>query len=192
ADAIRIGEEATRALADKLKRYSLPPEQYAALRARQASQVKGLGTVDEIRFQGLERTNPEVLRSLVQSKPGEELSEEKIAADLRRIYGRGDFESVDYRILQEPGKRVMLIQPREKSWGPDYLRFGLGLATDFSGENRFNVLASYRRTWLNHLGGEWLIEGQVGTDSSLFTEFYQPVEERGRYFVAPYAKVGHT
>jgi len=192
ADAIRIGEEATRAVADRLKAYSVTPEQYAALRTTQTAHVRGLGTVDEIRFEGLQRTNPEVLRSLVQTRPGEELSEEKIAADLRRIYGRGDFESVDYRIMQEPGKRVMLIQPREKSWGPDYLRFGLGLATDFQGENRYNVLGSYRRTWLNRLGGEWLIEGQVGTDSSLFTEFYQPVEERGRYFVAPYAKVGHT
>ena len=192
ADAVRIGEEAARAVADSLKRYSVAPEQYAALRARQTTQTKELGTVDEIRFEGLQRTNPEVLRSLVQTRPGEELSEEKIAADLRRIYGRGDFESVDYRIMQEPGRRVMLIQPREKSWGPDYLRFGLGLATDFSGDSHFNTLASYRRTWLNRLGGEWLIEGQVGSDSSLFTEFYQPVEERGRYFVAPFLKVGQA
>ena len=32
-DAIRIGEEATRALAGKLARYSVSPEQYAALRS---------------------------------------------------------------------------------------------------------------------------------------------------------------
>jgi NTE family protein len=111
---------------------------------------------------------------------------------LRRIYGRGDFESVDYRIVEEPGKRVMLITPREKSWGPDYLRFGLGLATDFRGDNTFNVLGSYRKTWLNRLGGEWLTEAQIGNDSRLFTEFYQPVEARGRYFVAPYAMAGQS
>jgi NTE family protein len=192
ADAIRIGAEAARAMADALKRYSVPPEEYAALRGRQVAASKGLGTVDEIRFEGLERTNPEVLRSLVQSKPGEPLTEESIAADLRRIYGRGDFENVDYRILQEPGKRVMLIQPREKSWGPDYLRFGMGLATDFRGESPFNVLVSYRKTWMNRLGGEWLNELQVGRDSRLFTEFYQPVDERGRWFVAPYASVGQS
>jgi NTE family protein len=33
-DAIAIGEKATRAMADKLTRYSLPPEQYAALRSK--------------------------------------------------------------------------------------------------------------------------------------------------------------
>ena len=192
ADAIRIGEEAARAMADSLKRYSLPPEQYAALRSKQITAGKGLGTVDEIRFEGLERTNPEVLRSLVQTKPGEPLDQETIGADLRRIYGRGDFESIDYRIQQEPGKRVMIIQPREKSWGPDYLRFGLGLATDFHGQNPFNVLVSYRKTWMNRLGGEWLNEMQVGRDSHLISEFYQPIDERGRYFIAPYGGIGQN
>lgn len=192
ADAIRIGEEATRQLADSLSRYSLPPEQYAALRARQTVASKALGRVDEIRFEGLQRTNPEVLHSLVESKPGEPLTEEKVSADLRRIYGRGDFESIDYHIEQGPGGRAMVIKPKEKSWGPDYLRFGLGLATDFQGENIFNVLVQYRKTWLNKLGGEWLTEAQVGQNSYLHTEFIQPVEERGRYFVAPYARIGQS
>jgi len=189
ADAIRIGEEATRALAESLGRYSVPPEQYAPLRRRQVAERKPLGSVDEIRFEGLRRTNPEVLRALVSSKPGEPLTEEQVSADLRRIYGRGDFESIDYRIQPEPGRRVLVIQPLEKEWGPDYLRFGLGIATDFQGQNIFNLLAQYRRTWLNRLGGEWLSEAQIGKHSFLATEFIQPVESRGRYFVAPYARI---
>ena len=190
ADAIRIGEEAARTLTGPLSRYSLPPAQYEALRARQISEAKAVGAVDEIRFEGLERTNPEVLRGLLESKPGEALTEERVSADLRRIYGRGDFESVDYHIQQEAGRRILVIQPREKEWGPDYLRFGLGLATDFQGENTFNILAQYRRTWLNRLGGEWLNEVQVGQRTFFHTEFLQPVEERGRYFLAPYFKFG--
>ena len=192
AEAIRIGEQAARRMADSLQRYSLPAGEYAELRRRQILEPQGLGSVDQIRFEGLQRTNPEVLRSLVRSKPGEPLTEAQVSADLRRIYGRGDFESIDYRIQEEPGSRVMIIRPREKEWGPDYLRFGLGLATDFQGETRFNILASYRRTWLNRFGAEWLAEAQVGEDTHLFTELYQPVEERGRYFVAPYARVGQT
>ena len=192
ADAIRIGEEAARKMADSLKRYALPADQYAALRSRQTPGHKALGTVDEIRYEGLRRTNPEVLRSLVQTKPGEPLTEEKVSADLRRIYGRGDFESVDYRIEQGQAGRVMTILPREKDWGPDYLRFGLGLASDFQGGSLFNILAQYRRTWLNRLGGEWLAEAQIGQDTHLFTEFIQPVEARDRFFVAPYARIGQT
>ena len=37
-DAIRIGEEATRKLAESLSRYSMPPEQYAACRAKQVAE----------------------------------------------------------------------------------------------------------------------------------------------------------
>jgi len=191
-DAIRVGEEAARKAADVLRRYSVPPEAYAELRARQIAERKGIGRIDEIRVEGLRRTNPEVVRALVQSKPGEALTEEGVSADLRRIYGRGDFESVNYRIVEDPGVRALVIQPREKDWGPDYLRFGLGLATDFQGENPFNILVQYRRTWLNRLGGEWLSSVQLGRNTSLTTELYQPVEERGRFFVAPYASIGQT
>jgi len=190
-DAVRVGEDAARALAQSLARYSLPAAEYEALRRRQVAERKSVGVVDEIRFEGLRRTNPEVLRALLETKPGEPLTEEKVGLDLRRIYGRGDFESVDYHIQQEAGRRIMVIQPREKEWGPNYFRFGLGLATDFQGENSFNLLAQYRMTWLNRLGGEWLNEVQVGRQTFFATEFMQPVEARGRWFVAPHARVGN-
>ncbi len=191
-DAIRIGEEATRKLAKSLERYSIPPEQYAALRARQAAPRSSLGTVAEIRFEGLERTNPEVLRNLVQSKPNEPLDEATISADLRRIYGRGDFESVGYHITNDAGPRAMVITPREKLWGPDYLRFGIGLESDFQGDNAFNLLVQYRKTWINKLGGEWLTEAQVGQDTHFFTELYQPLHEAGFWFGSAYANVGQV
>jgi NTE family protein len=191
ADAIRIGEQAARAAAAGLARYSVPPPQYAALRNGQVRPAQALGTVDEIRVEGLERTNPEVVRQLVESRPGEPLSEEKLGADLRRVFGTRDFETISYRVVgAEAGPRALLIEPREKSWGPDYLRFGLGLASDFSGDSQFNLLAQYRRTWLNRLGAEWVTEAQIGQDTRLSTEFYQPLEDAGRWFVAPTALIG--
>ncbi|HEX5093224.1 MAG TPA: patatin-like phospholipase family protein [Burkholderiales bacterium] len=192
ADAIRIGEEAALQLGAQLRRYSLPPEQYEALRRQQVRERKGLGTVAAIRFEGLKRTNPEVLRSLVESRVGAPLDEATLNADMLRIYGRGDFESVDYVIEDGPDGRVLVIRPREKEWGPNYLRFGIGLASDFSGDSIFNVLLQYRSTWLNRLGGEWLTELQFGQTSYVATQFMQPLHGRGVYFVAPYARVGET
>jgi NTE family protein len=191
ADAIRIGENATRALADKLTRYSLSPEAYAALRATQVAQAKAPGTVDEIRIEGLQRTNPAVVRELVQSKPGEPLSEDKLGADLRRIFGTRDYEAISYRVVGgEVGPRAIVVEPKEKTWGPDYLRFGLGLASDFHGDNQFNALAQYRKTWINSLGGEWTTEAQIGQNTRLSTEFYQPLNAAGQWFVAPNALIG--
>lgn len=190
--AIHIGEQAAWAVATALRRHSLPEADYAMLRRQQVAASRALGQVDDIRFEGIVRTNPDVLSTLVRSRPGEPLDEDQLAADLRRIYGRGDFEAVDYRIDQGPGGRALAIQVREKSTGPDYLRFGLGLAADLRGDASFNLLVSYRRTWVNKAGGEWLAEAQIGRNNSLSTEFYQPFESRGRFFVAPYAQAGRS
>jgi NTE family protein len=105
---------------------------------------------------------------------------------MRRLYGTGDFEHVNYRFLEEPGRRVLAVDAVEKSWGPDYLRFGLGLTSDFKGGAYFNALGSYRKTWLNSLGAEWRTDAQVGRTSSLISEFYQPLNAERDYFVAPH------
>jgi NTE family protein len=191
-EAIQIGEQAARAMTDSLKRYSLSPEAYAQLRKTQMAKPPSSQPINEIRFEGLQRTNEKVLRNMIQTKPGDPLSDKKIGEDLRRIYGRGDFEGVNYRIEDEDGRRIMIIDAHEKSWGPDYLRFGISLQTDFHGENDFNAGASYKRTWLNNLGAEWTTDVQVGRDSFISTEFYQPFDEGGRFFVAPYGKIGQN
>lgn len=186
ADAIRIGEDAARALSDALRRYSLPPARYAELRASQSASPVRLGTVDAIRFEGQQRSNPAVLRSIVDAEPGEPLTEPEIATDLRRLYGRGDFEHVDYRIVPEDGRRTLVFGVQEKATGPGFLRFGLGFSTDFRGGSQFNLRASYRRTWLNSLGAELLLDAQVGRRNVLLGELYQPLAADGRWFLAPY------
>ena len=75
---------------------------------------------------------------------------------------------------------------------PTHPRFGLGLASDFKGDNQFNLLVQYRKTWLNRLGGEWLTEGQVGQNTYLYSELYQPVNEAGNWFVSPSGKIGQV
>jgi NTE family protein len=191
AEAIRIGEAAARGQAAELRRYSLPKAEYDALRRKQTiPRGATLGRVDEIRFEGIERTNSHVLLQLMDTEPGSELTEASLLRDLRRIYGRGDFESVDYRIEEGPASRALIIRVREKEIGPDYMRFGISLATSSQGDSYFNVLASYRSTWLNRFGAEWKVEAQFGQNSYAFTEFYQPLTRYGYYFVAPYASTG--
>lgn len=192
SEAVRIGEAAARAMSDALRRYSIPADRYAELRQRQQRTSEELGTVAGIRFEGLERTNEAVLRALVRSKPDEPLTEEVLSEDLRRIYGRGDFEGVDYRIQQEDDGRYLVFRANEKSWGPDYLRFGFSFATDFQSEHFFNLAVNYKRTWLNRLGGEWNNDIQLGRDTHLLTEFYQPLNEANNVFVSTYGWLQRT
>jgi NTE family protein len=178
-------------VAERLKPLALPPAEFAALRAKQSvTPPPDSRAVDEIRFVELQRVNPQAAQAVMETKTGEPIDQQVLDADMRRLYGTGDFERVGYRFLEEPGRRVLAVDAVEKSWGPDYLRMGLGLSSDFSGDSFFNALASYRRTWLNSLGAEWRTDAQVGRTSSLSTEFYQPLNARGTYFVDPDASVG--
>ena len=187
---IPIGEAAARKVADRLSKLSLPPAEYAALRQRQlAVAPSDLRPVDEIRFPGLTRVNPAVLEAEMETRPGQPIDQRTLDRDMQRIYGTDDFEHVNYRIIEETGKRVLSVSAIEKSWGPNYLRFGLGLSSDFKGDAYYNLLASYRKTWLNSLGAEWRTDLQVGRTSRALTEFYQPLDIRQYFFVAPYAEV---
>jgi NTE family protein len=187
---IPIGEAAARKVAEALKRYSLPPEQYAMHRQGQVRVVaQDTRKVDEIRVEGLERVNEEVVIQSMATTVGEPLDVATLDLDMRRIYGRGDFEHVGYQLIDEPDHRILAVQAVEKAWGPTYVRFGLSLSSDFRGDNAFNLLASIRRTWLNRLGGEWRADVQVGNDGLLFTEFYQPLVASQFFFIAPRAQL---
>ena len=187
---IPIGEAAARKVAEQLSRFSLSPEQYAAHRNPQLRMaVRDTRPVDEIRVDGLERVNDEVVVQSMETRVGEPLDIDTLNTDMRRIYGRGDFEHVSYRLMDTPDKRVLAVQAVERAWGPDYVRFGLSLSSDFRGDNSYNLLVDYRRTWLNRLGGEWRNTVQLGNESFVFTEFYQPLVPSQYFFIAPRAQV---
>jgi NTE family protein len=181
-----LGEIATRKQSERLTALGLPDAAYGAVRQRQRlAIVLDNRPVDEIRFPNLKRVNAASVQNVMETRIGEPVDQEVLDSDMRRIYGTGDFEHVNYRFLEEAGRRVLAVEAIEKSWGPNYLRFGLGMSSDFTGDAHFNLLASYRQTWLNKLGAEWRNDFQVGRTSSITSEFYQPLNAKSYFFVAP-------
>ncbi|MDN3923101.1 patatin-like phospholipase family protein [Roseateles violae] len=188
---VPVGEAATLVVAEQLARLSVSPAQYAAWSKRRlAGSPAAIEPVDEIRFAELQHVNPQVARSVMVTQPAAAVEQQTLDRDMRLLYGTGDFEHVNYRLLEEPGKRVLAVDAIEKSWGPNYLRLGLGLSSDFGGDAFFNLLASYRMTWLNSLGGQWYSEVQIGRNNRIDTEFFQPLEPSQTFFVVPSAGYG--
>jgi NTE family protein len=188
---VPIGEAAARKVATRLQALALPAQAYAALRAAQSvPAVVDRRPIDEIRVEGVSRVNPAVVIDALETRVGEPVDPGVLDADLRRVFGRGEFESVRYSLLDEPGRRILSIRAPEKSWGPGYLRFGLGLSSDLQGESYFNFLGSYRREWVNALGAEWRTDLQLGGDNRLVSEFYQPLSVDQSLFLAPRIEAG--
>jgi NTE family protein len=113
------------------------------------------------------------------------LTADDIAADIERIYALGDFQRVDYDVTGPPDARVLEITPVEKEWGPNFLRFDLGLAAYEAGDIFAIMRAEHDRTWMNSLGGRWHNAAQVGRQALIRSDFYQPLDTNQRFFVQP-------
>jgi NTE family protein len=191
--AIPIGEEAARAAAASLSRYSLSTQDYAKWR----SGLRELAAapkprIDEVRMSGFNVTNPEVMRTFVESRPGDTFDPDVADADATRIAARGEFTSVSAQVTAEDGRNVLTYKATEKPWGPDYLQFALNLNTDLRGETGWGIRLDYQKRWLNSLGGEFRTSVQVGRPNGLFAEFYQPLDLAQKFFVSPVAFVSQT
>jgi NTE family protein len=189
---IPIGEKAARAIADKLKRYSLPEKEYLALRAEQRARYRVPAPIEKIRVDtaGLRYVNPQWVDAGLRLGKDQPVDIEDITHKIDVLYGTGDFERISYGFEYENGERVLVVQPVEKPGGPNYLRFGLRAYTDFKGDNEFIVLGNYTMTWLNRLGAQWRNDIGIGSSSFVRSEFYQPLDVTGPWFVAPYVFAG--
>jgi NTE family protein len=185
-DAIPLGYAAARERLAELQRYALPEAEYLAWRqavTRPGSEPTRLAGV---RVVGLDRVNPAYVEAqLRNAKPGAAVTTLDIVDDTRRVYALGDFERVAYRMEGTPEARVLEIEAREKSWGPDFVRLDLGLAANGDGSLQAILRGDHALTWVNSLGGQWRSSLQIGLESLVRTEFYQPLDVRQRFFVRP-------
>lgn len=183
-EASARGRAAALAVADQLKRYAVPEADYVAWRGKVGGPVRSPPRVDEVQIAGLQRVNPEAVRRHLHVQPGDVLDTAQLERDLQRVYGDGWYESVDYSLLTARERNILRVTPTEKSWGPDYLRFGTQM--QFSDQQSDIVLrAAFHKRWINSFGGESLSGVDIGRHARLFTEFYQPLDARQRFFVEP-------
>jgi NTE family protein len=186
--AIPLGAKAAHAAAVQLSRYSMTPADYAQWRASINSrmlQAPKTIIVNEIRVSGLTRVNPEVVEAMIDSRVGAPLTEEQIVLDAQRIFSRGDFEKVDYRIIDADQGLALEFLPLEKPLAPDYIKFDLGLLSSKGGDTGFLLRAEHQRTWVNALGGNWNNAAQIGRKALIETSFFQPLDLPQRFFVEP-------
>ena len=183
ADAADRGRAAALRLAPQLRRLAMDREAYAAWWKTIELEKRAAPKIDEIEVVGLRRVNPAVVDRYLRDDTGHDLHPAEINRDLLRIYGDGWYESVDYTVLHQRDRNILRVMPVEKSWGPDYLRFALNLQADSSQGSGFGLRAAYQKTWLNRLGGELLVDTEVGSKSRLGANWYQPLDPAQRFFV---------
>ena len=188
AELIPIGATAARKVVDGLRALSLSEQQYASFRDRQRTRAQAAPAVAKIEIDtsGLRYVNPEYVRERFADDATGVPDQRRIQTEIAALLGDGDYERIDYRYEdRDGGASALVIAPREKPWGPGYLRLGLRLATDFKEDTGFDLLGSYQRHWVNSRGGQVRAEFSLGTTTGLRTELYQPVMVGKGLFLAP-------
>lgn len=173
-----LGASAAREHGVELRPLAVSRSRWQAWRAA----IRGADPVAEpiarIDIEGSSRLARDFLRERIRQKTGEPLDRSQLEADLKRIYGLGYYEIVSYSVARSTASEgaVLVIRVQEKSWGPNYLSFGLNYEDNFDGETRFNIASALRMTELNRLGGEWQTGVQLGTDPWVRSQWYQPLD----------------
>ena len=184
-EAVPSGVAAAEAESGRLDELSVPAPDYKS-RPRPDTTPP---VIDEIRIVNQSRLSDGVIEALLHVETGEPLDVDQLEQDLHRMYGLQIFELVYYDITEESGRTVLTVTVRERSWGPNYLQFGVAIYEDYESPN-FNLGVAYIRTAVNRLNGEWRSGLQLGQEPLLYTEFFQPLNHELRWFVHARAAVG--
>lgn len=175
ADAIRRGDEAAQAAEAALSRLSVPEPTYARWQLGVRGPTPALPRIDEVQVAGLVRADESLVRRHLEQHTGQPLDPTALNRDLMRTYGDGYYEIVDYTVQNLNGRNLLRVMPVEKSWGPDYFRFGAQFDSSVKQGSSFQLRGAYQKTWLNSRGGELLITGELGRQAGAGVEFFQPL-----------------
>ena len=181
---IGMGLDAGRASGGQLARLSLaegPWREYLAARGIEPQKP----VVHFVRTNEKSERYSERIQAELGPVIGQPLDPVALDERLSHFYGSDNFEALDYRLVHEGVLTGLEVSARRKSWGPNFLRFGLELQDDFEGGNSFSAGVRAQVTEVNRYGAEWQTDLKVGANALFRTEFYQPIGYSSDWFVVP-------
>jgi len=190
---IAAGENAARVMLARLDPLSVSDTAYQDYLVRRASREPGLPAIKFVRVDEQSKRYEKTIMAEMQPLVGKPLDIDAVGARITRLYGLGNFETLDYALVDQgqgaDEESGLELRARRKSWGPNYVRFGLNLEDDFQGNSRYNAATRFILTELDDLGAELVTDVQIGSDPKVASEFYQPLDAERTWFVAPSLRV---
>jgi NTE family protein len=177
---IPAAETATRRHARELAAYAVDTETYARWKAHQSvARSEPLPARIEVDTRTLARVPAATIDALVGAHPTD------VDQTVGELLATDDFETVKGQVRNDDNGTTLVLEPVEKPWGPDYLRAGVQLTTDFAGDNAFLVTVDHRATWLNRAGLEWRNRASFGRINAFRSQLRMPLDASRTWFVAP-------
>lgn len=189
ARLVELGAEAARTAADRLAPLSLSRAAWEARRAER-SLPRPPRAVDEVTFETPAWLDPRRRAERVRTRAGDPLTLESVEADAGRLYALGEFERVRWSVGRQGEIGILTYKAEEKPWGPNYLDAGLRLVLDSGGDDfrtgivTYDAVLNLTRRRIGARGAEWRSDMRFGETAGVETEYDQPLDFAGRWFVA--------
>jgi NTE family protein len=187
---VEAGFEAAQRNAALLATLSPGETQYASWRANLPTDARlpADTRIDRIAVSTRGRVPVKMVERALRAKPGDVYDPVRVDNDLMQFARTTDLASVNQTLTGPPGDRVLEVEANGKSWGPNFLLFGLGLSTNFNGDGAFALQIGHRLPWLTESGLSWRNDIVLGShDLGWRTELRQPIFHQ--VYLAPYASI---
>lgn len=186
-EALELGEQAALLAKEKLTRLSVSQQEYREYQQERSRKKRILfdnfmRPVIDIEYQNHSQVSTVVIKEQFAITIGEVVTEEQLQLAINRVYALNEFEHVDAEFVDSSNGRKLILITEEKAWGPDYLSFGFNLQTDFSYRSIVSLDFAYTQNNITRYGGKWLNKAKIGWETTLASEFYQPLEDTQHYF----------
>ncbi len=183
-EAIGFGEQAARRQATALAALAVPADAYRQFLARRPPPAAA-PTIEFVRAAHESGDYHKLIEAALAPIVGQPATARTIVPAMEALYGRDLFETLDYGLVGDGGRRGLEVTARRKSWGPTYLRFALDLQDDFQGSNSYTAGVRFVVTEVNPYMAEWNVDLKVGERPEFGAEFHQPLGYASPWFVAP-------
>jgi NTE family protein len=187
AEAIAIGKAAAEAALPRSRALAVSPQAWQAYESNHRQRAFDPSLVAFLKVDATHTQTAAYVQQSLEKDVGKPLNPEKLEGQIGQIYGRGNYQQIDYHLVQDSAGRGLLISPTDKPWGPIYGKFGLQLDDDFAGTSEYLISAEITATNLNSLGGEWKNTLWAGRIGGIRSEFYQPTGVDASSYIMPFA-----
>ncbi|MEE9912312.1 MAG: patatin-like phospholipase family protein [Deltaproteobacteria bacterium] len=188
AEAVAAGRKKAEEMKPRLAHLAVSGETFLAYLQTQRNKDHDMPDIETVEVDNRTSLPTGLIAAHIDMKPGAKLNLSELKKNIDRIYGIDTFERVDFFLKKKDKSSAIVIEPLEKSWGPNYFRFGIGLEDNFKGNSSYALTAQFTKTAINSRAGEWRTEVRIGESPRVLTEFYQPIDYSLCYFVAASAQ----
>ena len=187
AETIGFGYDTTMEHAQALRAHAVDAEEALGRQSTLAGPIQfEPPVIDFLRLRHTSNISDAVIeRHLRGIEVGQPLDVATVEEAVTKIYGMQLFQNVRYELITDEERTGLEFRLDERTWGPNYLQPGLSYSASGDENVTFGVAASYLRTRINELNGEWRVTVALGDEPLLSANLHQPFGRAGLFFVAP-------